>query len=303
MMSPPPSPDPSNLSSQVRPGLTKTEAFNVKLVERWHSVPALSSLSSFLARYMARAEFELVLHNVVQDHHFERLEKVSYEHGVLVCGNHRSYLDPFAIAIRSMHHMPKGTRFIAPPRTEGLFDKPWGIFLNFVLTGMNMYPPVVRASRGSMWGKQVIEILIDLLLRGKVAIFIHPEGGRNKGSDPYDLLHAKPGLGKIIHSTRAVVFPVFLQGFPNKPAAFIKGNLKRGQPLVHAVMGEPIDFSAERAEPASPEIYRVIGRKLMEAIRVASVEEREIRSRLAAKSASGKHDAGQVVSEGSTAGV
>jgi 1-acyl-sn-glycerol-3-phosphate acyltransferase len=282
-------------------GLTKVEKANVRIVEKWHSVPALSSLSSFLARHMARAEFELILHNVVQDHHFERLEKVSYEHGVLVCGNHRSYLDPFAIAIRSMHHMPKGTRFIAPPRTEGLFDKPWGIFLNFILTGMNMYPPVVRASRGSMWGKQVIQILTDILLRGKAAIFIHPEGGRNKGSDPYQLNHAKPGLGKIIHSTKAVVFPVFLQGFPNKPGGFVRGQLRRGAPLVHAVMGEPIDFSAERAQPASPEIYRAIGQKLMEAIRVASVEEREIRARIAAKSGAAAED--QVVSEGSTAGV
>jgi 1-acyl-sn-glycerol-3-phosphate acyltransferase len=106
------------------------------------------------------------------------------------------------------------------------------------------------------------------------------EGGRNKGSDPYSLMPAKPGLGKIIHQSKATVFPVFLQGFPSSPKAFIRANYRKGAssaPLVHAVMGEPLDFSAERAEPASPEVYRAIGRRLMDAILAASVEEKEIR--------------------------
>jgi 1-acyl-sn-glycerol-3-phosphate acyltransferase len=269
-------------------GLTKTELFNVRLVERWHSVPMLSRLSSFLGRNAARGEFELILHNILADHHFERVANANYANSVIVCGNHRSYLDPFAMAVRAMPHMPKGTRYIAPARTEGLFDKPWGIFLNMLLTGMNMYPPVVRSSRGSIWGKQVIEILTKLLLEGNAALFIHPEGGRNKGKDPYDLLNAKPGLGKIIHATRAEVFPVFQQGFPNTPRGMLRANFRRGaasKPLVHAVMGEKIDFSAERAQPASPEIYREIGKKLMDAIRAASVEEREIRAQMGEGSA------------------
>jgi 1-acyl-sn-glycerol-3-phosphate acyltransferase len=261
------------------PGLTRVERFNVKLVERWHSVPALSRAANWLARNFARREVELILHNILEDHHFERIAKANFDNGVLVCANHRSYVDNFAVAVRTMAHIPSDVRMIAPARTEGLFDKPWGILINFFITGMNMYPPVVRSSRGAMWGKQVIQILSDLLRSGRTAIFIHPEGGRNKGSDPYHLMPAKPGLGKIIHSTRCDVFPVFLQGFPREPGAFLKANLRRGQPLVHAVMGEPLDFSAERALPASPEIYREIGRRLMDAIAELSTEELEIRAR------------------------
>jgi 1-acyl-sn-glycerol-3-phosphate acyltransferase len=264
------------------PGLTPVERFNVRLVERWHSVPALSRFSGWLARNFARREFELILSNILEDHHFERLEKGNYDNGIMVCANHRSYVDNFAVAIRSMRYIPRDVRMTAPARTEGLFDKPWGIFLNFFLTYMNMYPPVVRSSRGALWGKQVMQILTDLLRRGRTAVFIHPEGGRNKGPDPYHLMPAKPGLSKIIHSTRCDVFPVFLQGFPRKPGEFIKANYRRGarsEPLVHAVMGEPLDFSAERALPASPEAYREIGRRLMEAIAELSEEEREIRAR------------------------
>lgn len=264
------------------PGLTRVERFNVRLVERWHSVPALSRFSGWLARNVARREFELILRNVLEDHHFERLQKANYDNGIMVCANHRSYVDNFAIAIRSMRYIPPDVRMLAPARTEGLFDKPWGIFLNFFLTYMNMYPPVVRSSRGAMWGKQVIGILTDLLLRGRTAVFIHPEGGRNKGADPYHLMPAKPGLSKIIHSTRCDVFPVFLQGFPREPRGFLKASLPGGarrEPLVHAVMGEPLDFSVERALPPSPEAYREIGRRLMEAIAELSKEELEIRAR------------------------
>jgi 1-acyl-sn-glycerol-3-phosphate acyltransferase len=272
--------EPNTSPARAGRGLTRVESFNVRLVELWHTVPALSSMSTWLGRNVARREFELVLGNLLQEHNFERLRDADYDNSILVCANHRSYVDNFAVAIRAMKHMPPDVRLIAPARTEGLFDKPWGIFLNFFLTFMNMYPPVVRSSRGAMWGKRVIQILAELLMKGRVALFIHPEGGRNKGSDPYDLMSAKPGLGKIIHQSRATVFPVFLQGFPRSPKAFIRANYRKGaarQPLVHAVMGEPLDFSAERALPASPEVYRAIGQRLMDAIRAASVEERQIR--------------------------
>ncbi|MGK2961589.1 MAG: lysophospholipid acyltransferase family protein [Gemmatimonadaceae bacterium] len=267
-------------------GLTRVESFNVRLVELWHTVPALSSISTWLGRNVARREFELLLGNLLEEHNFERLRDADYDKSILVCANHRSYVDNFAVAIRAMKHIPPNVRLIAPARTEGLFDKPWGIFVNFFLTFMNMYPPVIRSSRGAMWGKRVIQILTDLLLKGRLALFIHPEGGRNKGSDPYDLMPAKPGLGKIIHQSKATVFPVFLQGFPRSPKAFIRANYGKGassQPLVHAVMGEPLDFSAERALPASPEVYRAIGRRLMDAIVAASAEEKEIRRRANSK--------------------
>ncbi len=291
---------PANISekperSPTRPGLSRIEDLNVRLVERWHSVPALSRLSNWLSRHVARREFELVLGNILRDHNFERLRKANYDHGVLICANHRSYVDNIALAIRSMKHVPSDVRLMAPARTEGLFDKRWGILVNLFGTFMSMYPPVVRNKRGAMWGRRVMQILTDLLHRGRVAIFIHPEGGRNKGDDPYDLLPAKPGLGKIIHQTKADVFPVFLHGFPRSPKAFIRANYRRGaQPLVHAVMGEPLDFSAERAMPASPEVYREICSRLMAAIVAASDEEREIRRTLASSA-----ERSQPISDGS----
>lgn len=263
-------------------GLTRTERVNVRIVELWHSVPALSAFSVWMSHKVARKQVEMIVDNFVEYHNFDRVGKANFQNGVLICANHRSYIDNFAVAQRAMRFMPRNTRIIAPARTEGLFDKPWSVFINLFLTWMNMYPPVVRSSRGTIWGKRVIEILTDLLRRGKVAVFIHPEGGRNKGNDPYKLMPARPGLGRIIHQTNAEVFPVFLHGFPRTPGEFLRANYRKGarqDPLVFAVMGESIDFSAERAQPASPRLFKEIAEKLNKSILDIAEIEKEIRER------------------------
>lgn len=261
-------------------GLTRIERFNVRAIEAWHATPFLSRLSVFLGYHVSRPAIKLVLGNIVRTHHFERVAEVPREQGILLCGNHRSYLDPFAISALAYDHMPAKVRFVVPARTEWLFDRWWSLIANFVLTCGNIYPPIVRDRRGSAWGKQVIEILIGLFNQGPIVVPIHPEGGRNKGPDPYRLRPGRPGLGKIIHQTRAAVFPVFLHGFPQGPVAVLKANYRPGarqHPLVHAVMGPPVDFSFERAQPGSAALYYDISQKLIAAIAALMEEEKALK--------------------------
>lgn len=261
-------------------GLTRAERFNVRAVEAWHRNRVLSRLSVFLGHYVSRPAIKAVVGNLVRTHHFERLRDVPVEHGILLCGNHRSYLDPFAISALAWDHLPANVRFVVPSRTEGLYDRWWSLIANIGLAFGNIYPPVVRGSRGGAWGKQVTQILTDLLNSGPMVVPIHPEGGRNKGPDPYQLLRGRPGLGKIIHQTRAAVFPIFLLGFPRGPRAVLRANYRRGAkaaPLVHAVMGPPVDFAAERALPGSPALYYDISQKLVAAIAALIPEERALK--------------------------
>lgn len=261
------------------PGLNKVERANVRMVEAWWSVPILSAISVWMGTHVARRQAALATHNLVEYHNFERIRNANFDNGILLCANHRSYIDNFAIAVRAMIYMPSGVRSLAPARAEGLFDRRWSILVNFFLTYMNIFPPVVRSARGALWGKRVIEILSDLLRKGRVAVFIHPEGGRNKGDDPYKLMTARPGLGRIIHSTRAEVYPVFMHGFPRTGSAYLRAMLRRPAiPSVHAVMGPPIDFAEERARPGSPRLFSEIAQKVNEAIMIVSAEEREIRA-------------------------
>src|SRR5687768_10604857 len=99
-------PKAAAVKSEGRPGLTRVEQVNVGIVERWHSVPALSSFSTWLARNVARHQYELVLRNILADYHFERLTTANYDNGILICANHRSYIDNISLAIRSMRYIP-----------------------------------------------------------------------------------------------------------------------------------------------------------------------------------------------------
>ena len=262
-------------------GLTRAERFNVRAVEAWHRVPFLSMLSRRLGYHVSVPAILAVVGNLVRPHHFERLREVDPTDGILLCGNHRSYLDPFTISALAWRVLPATARFVVPSRTEGLFDRWWSLFANLFLAFGNIYPPIVRGSRGAAWGKQVTQTLIDHLNSGRrIVVPIHPEGGRNKLPDPYRLMRGRPGLGKIIHQTRAAVFPIFLIGFPRGPRALLSANYRRGarkDPKVHAVMGPPVDFSAERALPGSPALYYDISQKLIAAIAALIPEERRLR--------------------------
>lgn len=261
-------------------GLTRIERFNVRAIEAWHATPFLSRLSVFLGYHVSRNAIKLVVGNIIRTHHFERVAEVPLEQGILLCGNHRSYLDPFAISALAGDHLRPNVRFVVPGRTEGLFDRWWSLIGNLVMSFGNIYPPIVRGSRGSAWGIQVIDSLTALLNQGPMVVPIHPEGGRNKGPDPYQLHRGRPGLGKIIHQTRAAVFPVFLHGFPRGPVAVLKANYRPGarqHPLVHAVMGRPVDFSFERAQPGSPALYYDISQKLIAAIAALMEEEKALK--------------------------
>lgn len=261
-------------------GLTRIERFNVRAIEAWHRVRFLSRLSGFFAYHVSVVAIKAVVGNLAKPHHFERLLDVPLDRGILLCGNHRSYLDPFAMSAFAWRVLPPRVRFVVPSRTEGLFDRWWSLLANFVLAFGHIYPPVVRGSRGGAWGRQVTETLTALLNSGEVVVPIHPEGGRNKGSDPYQLLRGRPGLGKIIHQTRAAVFPIFQLGYPVGPRALLRANYRRGakaHPLVHIVMGPPVDFTAERALPGSPTLYHEISQKLIAAIAALRDEERALK--------------------------
>jgi len=262
-------------------GLRAIERFNIRAVEAWHRVPLFGAASRVVARHGTRWMIEASLGWTMRAHGFEQLRALPQDRGIIICANHRSYLDNFAIGARAMRFIESRRRFVVPARTEGLFDVWYGLPLNALLSGFNIYPPVVRASRGAAWGKQVIGILSRLLREERVVVLIHPEGGRNKGPDPYALLTARPGLGRIVHESGASVMPVFLHGFPRTLKEYLQlaGRRLRGAPApVEAVMGPAIDFSVERAMPGTPALYYEMAQRITASISALMPSERALRA-------------------------
>lgn len=112
----------------------------------------------------------------------------------------------------------------------------------------------------------------------------HPEGTRNRGPDPYALLPGKPGCGELIFRSNPNVVPVFLQGFIKSPFKMVQRNWSSSpKPVVHMVMGEPLDFSEELKLQENRKTFLQISKKVMKAIDELAKRERDIRAEFAGK--------------------
>ena len=127
-----------------------------------------------------------------------------------------------------------------------------------------------------------VDEVIRLLQEGGAFVGLHPEGKRNKSDDPYTLLPARPGVGRIIQATRgrATVIPVFVNGLGNDIVRQIAGNyLKKGD-AVTIVFGEPIDFGDLTAGASTAERHQRISEYALDAVRALGEEERVLRAKL-----------------------
>ena len=119
-------------------------------------------------------------------------ENIPKNGGVMLCGNHTSYIDPptlGAAATRPVHFMAKSELFKIP-------------VLGFLIRNVGAFP--VRrgtADRGAL------KKAIDYLQSGEV-VGTFPEGQRN--FNPSELMPAEPGVGMIVLRAGTPVVPVAL---------------------------------------------------------------------------------------------
>ena len=108
---------------------------------------------------------------------------------------------------------------------------------------------------------------------------LHPEGQRNKTDDPYTLLPAQSGVGRIIHNSRATVLPVFINGLGNDIVRQVASNYTKTGGDVNVVFGKPIDFGELLDAPSSPRTHRRIAEKCVEVIGELGQEEKQLREK------------------------
>jgi 1-acyl-sn-glycerol-3-phosphate acyltransferase len=143
-----------------------------------------------------------------------------------------------------------------------------------------MYPPVFRERSRAGLNLAGIDEVVWMARRGGAFIGIHPEGTRNKGDDPYALLPAQSGVGRIIRHAQVDVLPVFVHGLTNDLWEQVSSNVTRkGHPVI-VVFGEPVDFGGLTEMSPSARLYKRIADRTVEAIGELALEEREIRARI-----------------------
>jgi len=195
---------------------------------------------------------------------------------ILLVANHRSFFDLYVITARLTRAGMKN-RMVFPVRSGFFYDRWLGLLVNFLMSFLAMYPPLFRERRKGALNLACLDELAWLLSNREVFVGMHPEGTRNQGADPYSLLPARPGVGRLVHTARVPVVPVFINGLKNDIWRQIRGNFDGTGSPIHVVCGEPIDYDDLLAEPASPRVFQQIAERTLEHIGALGERERALR--------------------------
>jgi 1-acyl-sn-glycerol-3-phosphate acyltransferase len=210
-------------------------------------------------------------------HGIERLPRWDRFGSIVCVSNHRSLFDLYMttaeLVSRGLPH-----RILFPVRSEFFYDHPLGPVVNGVMSFFAMYPPIFREKKRAALNLASLDELAALLRRGGFFVGIHPEGTRKKDSDPYTLLPAQSGVGRVIRKARVPVVPVFVNGLGNDLVKQVAGGLTgRGTPI-HMVFGAPIEFGPLLDLPQSPRTYKRIADRCVEEIAKLGREEKQLRA-------------------------
>jgi 1-acyl-sn-glycerol-3-phosphate acyltransferase len=257
--------------------LTRTERAQIRFVRSTFDPGVLDRTVRVLQRHIGSNWIEQSTKNIRHVHGLERLPAWDPKTSYIVVSNHRSFFDLYVVTgflvKRGMPH-----RLVLPVRSKFFYDHPLGLAVNGVMSFFAMYPPVFRERSRAALNLASLDETVRILRRGGTFLGVHPEGTRNKGADPYALLPAQSGVGRIIQAARVPVIPVFVNGLGNDIVRQIAGNFTRTGTPVTVTFGEPVDFGDMLDGAPSPRLHRKISEHALDAIRRLGEEDRAIRA-------------------------
>lgn len=208
------------------------------------------------------------------------------ERGVLVASNHRSFFDQYAILLGLYLSRAPWVREIRfPVRATFFYEHPLGMLVNWGVAGGAMYPPVFRQRERAEANKATVDKLVAMLAEPGMVVGVHPEGTRNKGPDPYEMLPAMPGIGQIALQAKPLVLPIWIGGLDNDFIPELKRNfqpnIRREKPVI-VVFGEPVDYSEYLAQKPRPALYKRTADLIRDRILALRAREQALRAQCAA---------------------
>ena len=267
------------------PRLTRFERLAVGIGAFLNERPGPKALQSLFHRHFGMRWVGYCTGNLLHVEGLDIVRRLAPPRGVLMCANHRSFFDQYAISClvaREAHET--WARNISFPVRSGFFYESWaGVAVNLVIAGGAMYPPIFRDPARADLNKRSLERVAELLQAPGTVVGLHPEGTRGKGPDPYQLLPAQPGVGMVALRSRATILPVWVNGLGNDFLAQIASNFRtgerRGQPII-VVIGEPVDLGPLAEGNPRPALYKRVADRILDEIRRLGERERAIRASL-----------------------
>jgi len=224
--------------------LSRTERAGFWLTH-WMNGGPWKTFWTFCQRHIGSLWIFIATYNLMNVYGIENVENTNADRPLLLVANHRSFFDMYTVSSVLFRRTRRPIRLFFPVRAKFFYENPLGWFVNLVMGWWSMYPPFFREEKDAAkreFDKFSVRRLIQISSQGRGTIVgFHPEGKRNLNDDPYELLPAQPGVGKVIHAARPQVVPVFVTGLGNDLPKQILGNWTGGE-KVRIWFGEPIDL-------------------------------------------------------------
>ncbi|HJN77874.1 MAG TPA: lysophospholipid acyltransferase family protein [Myxococcota bacterium] len=201
----------------------------------------------------------------------EHIRGLDWERGVCLVANHRTFYDFFTICSRLNEEscFPAG-RIMFPVRSTFFYDHPAGPIVNMLMSGMVMFPPILRDRDRKEWNTYALDRCISDLQDNAAVIGIHPEGSRSRADDMFEVGKGRVGAAVIALEARdAQIVPVFLAGITNDLLEEIRRNWFEPENYpVYLAFGPEVEFCDLQAATNDLGASRKATNRCMEAIRV-----------------------------------
>lgn len=264
--------------------LTTTERLALRFADLANETPRGKWLQTQFLRGVSYAWVRACLANRVLVEGLDDLKALRPERGVMLCSNHRSFFDQYAMLLACyMGEIHWAKRLSFPVRSNFFYDQPLGIVVNAAIAGGAMYPPIYRQAERRAKNDEALDKMVEILQKPGNVLGMHPEGTRGKGPDPYKFLPAQPGVGKLALLAQPTVVPAFIHGLGNNIVEDIKWNFGAEARRAHAVItvfGPPVDYADLLAEKPRPTLYKKAADRFMAAIGTLRDREKELRAQV-----------------------
>ena len=256
--------------------LGTTERIAFRLVRRMN-IGGWKRFWTFFQRHIGSLWIYLATYNLMTVYGIEHVESTDADRPLILVANHRSFFDMYTVSSVLFRRTKRPIELYFPVRGKFFYDNPIGWFVNLVMGWWAMYPPFFREEkegRKRAFDKFSVRELVRLCGTGRGHVIgFHPEGKRNLDTDPYSLLPAQPGIGKVIYEAQPAVIPVFITGLINDLPKQILGNWMGGE-KVRIWFGEPVELKEFYSKRDSIRTHKEIADHLMDEIRKLAEQDR-----------------------------
>jgi 1-acyl-sn-glycerol-3-phosphate acyltransferase len=259
---------PEGVSLEADPHLEKLGSFErfafglARLMNQALKLPL-----SLYQRHLLGPIFKLVIRRSLQIEGVENARALPRDASFLLVSNHRTFYDFFVLS-SALYWRGVPRRIYFPVRANYFYQRLPGLILNALMGGFSLYPPIFREKQKLVFNRFSVEEAARLLLEPKAMVGVHPEGTRNKGPDPYALLPAQPGVGRLALLTRVPVIPAFVVGIEPSLWRIVRNNWssrERHRP-VRVYFGPPLDLAELYAQGDRPATEKQISDRMRAAI-------------------------------------